>query len=1416
MSELYGPGDGSTAHPLDNKSLLKGWLFDGTNCARCGIHNSELDGLLIQCGACKKAYYCSSKCWQADLPAHQEFCFTDNIERGPRGFPNELNKRTNPSQTSVELNSPERSIKVPSRAPKPTEAPPQPPIELPDKWRNPKLPDQEGRGVDKEHDNDNMSLHEDPLELGKGDVLGKNSDKEGKKDKAVKLKEKKSTKALDGSNGKTKKKVSKSGVKSEDPAKQGDKSTISTKRPKETLPNSAKKDNEENKIEKDDDLHLENDDEFPDELKDIVFDTPRDVEKFLQKIEKLMPRSQRPARRENGETSTMLDSDRNLHGSGMLPVTTPFQKQNVVLREAQLLKRDYGWEMPVWVLRNILRATPKGKLLLVPGRLAKALNGLREQWRSDLPLSASDHHSSFVANDDKAIKSPDGVVSTKVVEIPKAVLPKAVNQRTRFRPGKQTAKVRLDKGVKRDQADFENSQALAQSREIRPASGSESLLENKSPNATTEKTSDDCPSGNSDNELSPSPKTSSHTNDETDPAQIEPERMIESLEPLLADSSGMEAREDAEGSFDPEESMVLSPDETCGIDDFLNELNCSWPVTGKAGHQTTLGKSWPVKGQQYGSGLVPVMTSQEKEKIVLREAEILKREYGWEKPEWALRQILRATGYRKDLIEREGSLARAVNALKAKKPELPLWAVDPGLKKSELSDVIKKGECLSKYDKKPIGWEQPEWTTMSLPGKPKGKIVPSEASLLSKSPGDLSRNSILGSAMLLPSWMNLNDSKNVSYNDSATFDGDASILLTPEEMDNLEDVVNLLDQSTMTDTTEELGSRESAALRGLRNSGLSPEQAAREQETIILREAEILKREYGWEKPEWVLRKVLRATQREDLVNTKGSLARELNHLKVKQPHLPFWAIRPGLRKSDKSDAIKKGECLSKFDKKPIGWEKPEWTSTPLPGKPKGKIIPADQSTSPGRFKGKIDLNNVASGLPVWADASLNKSKNFRRNDEAQCSRSSTTALAVEQNSESNDLQRGASDAFFECEDSMIFDLDELNDLGNLSSPMQASWPVTQKRTRIIDPGEIANSGGARPNFFGLGVMPEYSHECEFVILKEVETLRKKYGWEIPEWVLKRKLWATANGQVIKAEGSLKGKINDLKNYIGRPVPTWAEKSLLKKSSKCDMAEQGDLLDKVGSKLNTSCKPEWAKTKFLDKPKEHDNAVKATISHLSGPILDMQVMEGGPEWMSKKLNKSVSLGKESFETPKPEWAKIKLNSSKRWDADSSPMPPSFFDDVVSPSQPKWMSKQLQKPGELEADISVPKPDAKNKDMTLSATASPGLPQQPAWMHKRLHKSVDWSTVSKVDRINATRSQPEFMNVKLNSSKSWDEAKVDTSSGKNEGNDLTREASLPSEGIKNKRNASSSWIKSSAVEAKPEFCNVKLKKVQTLI
>jgi len=41
--------------------------------------NSEIDGLLIQCGMCKKAYYCSMKCFNEHLPYHQKYCGTSEI-----------------------------------------------------------------------------------------------------------------------------------------------------------------------------------------------------------------------------------------------------------------------------------------------------------------------------------------------------------------------------------------------------------------------------------------------------------------------------------------------------------------------------------------------------------------------------------------------------------------------------------------------------------------------------------------------------------------------------------------------------------------------------------------------------------------------------------------------------------------------------------------------------------------------------------------------------------------------------------------------------------------------------------------------------------------------------------------------------------------------------------------------------------------------------------------------------------------------------------------------------------------------------------------------------------------------------------------------------------------------------------------
>jgi len=39
---------------LDSADHLKGYGFGASNCMKCGVSNSEIDGLLMQCGMCKK------------------------------------------------------------------------------------------------------------------------------------------------------------------------------------------------------------------------------------------------------------------------------------------------------------------------------------------------------------------------------------------------------------------------------------------------------------------------------------------------------------------------------------------------------------------------------------------------------------------------------------------------------------------------------------------------------------------------------------------------------------------------------------------------------------------------------------------------------------------------------------------------------------------------------------------------------------------------------------------------------------------------------------------------------------------------------------------------------------------------------------------------------------------------------------------------------------------------------------------------------------------------------------------------------------------------------------------------------------------------------------------------------------------
>jgi len=54
MTEEYYDYTEDEEHPLDASDTLEKWGFNESKCHYCGIHNSDLDGLLMQCGKCKK------------------------------------------------------------------------------------------------------------------------------------------------------------------------------------------------------------------------------------------------------------------------------------------------------------------------------------------------------------------------------------------------------------------------------------------------------------------------------------------------------------------------------------------------------------------------------------------------------------------------------------------------------------------------------------------------------------------------------------------------------------------------------------------------------------------------------------------------------------------------------------------------------------------------------------------------------------------------------------------------------------------------------------------------------------------------------------------------------------------------------------------------------------------------------------------------------------------------------------------------------------------------------------------------------------------------------------------------------------------------------------------------------------------
>lgn len=94
----------SKADYFDSDRVLSKWGFTDSQCHCCGINNSDINGtygkarvyrvsadknddtgLLMQCGKCKKAYYCSMKCFNEHLPEHQKYCGTKEMFSQPTG-----------------------------------------------------------------------------------------------------------------------------------------------------------------------------------------------------------------------------------------------------------------------------------------------------------------------------------------------------------------------------------------------------------------------------------------------------------------------------------------------------------------------------------------------------------------------------------------------------------------------------------------------------------------------------------------------------------------------------------------------------------------------------------------------------------------------------------------------------------------------------------------------------------------------------------------------------------------------------------------------------------------------------------------------------------------------------------------------------------------------------------------------------------------------------------------------------------------------------------------------------------------------------------------------------------------------------------------------------------------------------------
>jgi len=66
-------------------SVLSQYGFTDSLCHCCGVSNADLSGLLMQCAKCRKAYYCSSQCFNAHLDVHRTFCNAGPMNCDPSG-----------------------------------------------------------------------------------------------------------------------------------------------------------------------------------------------------------------------------------------------------------------------------------------------------------------------------------------------------------------------------------------------------------------------------------------------------------------------------------------------------------------------------------------------------------------------------------------------------------------------------------------------------------------------------------------------------------------------------------------------------------------------------------------------------------------------------------------------------------------------------------------------------------------------------------------------------------------------------------------------------------------------------------------------------------------------------------------------------------------------------------------------------------------------------------------------------------------------------------------------------------------------------------------------------------------------------------------------------------------------------------